>query len=171
MFTSARRLRKTVLLVYRCMWKRGSNDRQTETGKKGEREKKKLPVRAVSARLSGGGWPTLLLWNALHPVLHERTSSLLASERTAVSCADGAALVYTSAKDGVNCSVLHRYLLSCVYPDAFSFSEEGQVCTAARCSGRVWCVFAPWSSSAVVLAESGSNSLCALDWQGGRSPP
>lgn len=41
--------------------------------------------------------------------------------------ADGAALVYTSAKDGVNCSLLHRYLLSCVYPGAFTPSEEGQV--------------------------------------------
>ncbi|CBJ30850.1 D1LIC, cytoplasmic dynein 1 light intermediate chain [Ectocarpus siliculosus] len=43
----------------------------------------------------------------------------------------GAALVYTSAKDSVNCSLLHRYLLSCVYPDAFSFSEEGQTSDAA----------------------------------------
>ncbi|CAN0230250.1 unnamed protein product, partial [Hapterophycus canaliculatus] len=50
----------------------------------------------------------------------------------------GAALVYTSAKDGVNCSVLHRYLLSCVYPDAFSFSEEGQVRTATLGSARGW---------------------------------
>lgn len=47
--------------------------------------------------------------------------------------ADGAALVYTSAKDGVNCNLLHRYLLNCVYPDAFSFSEEGQVRTTREC--------------------------------------
>ncbi|CAN0291357.1 unnamed protein product, partial [Laminaria digitata] len=38
----------------------------------------------------------------------------------------GAALVYTSAKDGVNCGLLHRYLLSCLYPGAFPSSEEGQ---------------------------------------------
>ncbi|CAN0368653.1 unnamed protein product [Pylaiella littoralis] len=43
----------------------------------------------------------------------------------------GAALVYTSAKDGVNCSLLHRYLLSCVYPGAFTPSEEGQTSDAA----------------------------------------
>eukprot|EP00903_Cladosiphon_okamuranus_P015884 g14670.t1 len=43
----------------------------------------------------------------------------------------GAALVYTSAKDGVNCNLLHRYLLSCVYPGALSFNEEGQTSDAA----------------------------------------
>eukprot|EP00752_Nemacystus_decipiens_P013855 g12301.t1 len=43
----------------------------------------------------------------------------------------GAALVYTSAKDDVNCNLLHRYLLSCVYPGAFSSSEEGQTSDAA----------------------------------------
>lgn len=43
------------------------------------------------------------------------------------SFTDGAALVYTSAKDGVNCGLLHRYILSCLYPGAFSCSEEGQV--------------------------------------------
>lgn len=46
--------------------------------------------------------------------------------------ADGAALVYTSAKDGVNCNLLHRYLLSCVYPGAFSSNEEGQVRTKEK---------------------------------------
>lgn len=40
---------------------------------------------------------------------------------------DGAALVYTSAKDGVNCGLLHRYLLSCLYPEAFPCRDEGQV--------------------------------------------
>lgn len=35
--------------------------------------------------------------------------------------------MYTSAKDGVNCGLLHRYLLSCLYPDAFPCSDEGQV--------------------------------------------
>lgn len=35
--------------------------------------------------------------------------------------------MYTSAKDGVNCGLLHRYLLSCIYPEAFPCNEEGQV--------------------------------------------
>lgn len=40
---------------------------------------------------------------------------------------DGAGMVYTSVKDGVNCGLLHRYLLSLLYPDAFPCKEEGQV--------------------------------------------
>lgn len=49
------------------------------------------------------------------------------SPNASSACADGAALIYTSAKDGVNCGLLHRYLLSCLYPEAFSCSDEGQV--------------------------------------------
>lgn len=52
----------------------------------------------------------------------------LAMRSRVVLLSDGAALVYTSAKDGVNCGVLHRYLLSCLYPEAFPCREGGQVC-------------------------------------------
>lgn len=61
------------------------------------------------------------------------TFSAIALAATLLHCrgfADGAALVYTSAKDNVNCSVLHRYLLGCLYPEAFPCSREGEVrCT------------------------------------------
>ncbi|CAM9621753.1 unnamed protein product, partial [Choristocarpus tenellus] len=43
----------------------------------------------------------------------------------------GAALVYTSAKEGVNCVQLQRYMLSQLYPGVFTFTEQGQVTDAA----------------------------------------
>ncbi|CAM9366053.1 unnamed protein product [Discosporangium mesarthrocarpum] len=43
----------------------------------------------------------------------------------------GAALVYTSAKEGVNCTQLQRYILSRLYPEVFTFTDPGQVTDAA----------------------------------------
>mmetsp|Transcript_10234 Transcript_10234/g.12810 ORF Transcript_10234/g.12810 Transcript_10234/m.12810 type:complete len:329 (+) Transcript_10234:3-989(+) len=39
----------------------------------------------------------------------------------------GAALIYTSARDGTNLDQLHRYLLHRLYPSVFEFQDPGQV--------------------------------------------
>lgn len=76
------------------------------------------------------------------------------------SVADGAGLVYTSAKDGVNCSLLHRYLLGCVYPGAFSSTDEGQVCKKQKHAHRRRPISLPKAS--LVVPTWYTNVLCFM---------